>query len=79
MCENPFLKQFVDMRRSLLKEETKSTAPQVKKGKKGTGEAISSNLTEDTLAGLIEQKPGKKKVEEYFQKECTRLTTEKMK
>lgn len=49
------------------------------KKKKGTGEAISQQMTEDTLAGIIESKPGKKKVEEYFQKECTRLTTEKMK
>ena len=77
MSDNPFLKSFLEMRRSLHKEQQAPVAQPKKK--KGTGEAISQQMTEDTLAGIIESKPGKKKLEEYFQKECTRLTTEKMK
>lgn len=77
MSENAILKQFLEMRRSLYKEEQKPVA----KGKlpKGTKEAVIADATESTLATLIEKKPGKKVVEEYFQKETNRLTSEKLK
>lgn len=81
MSDNAVLKQFLEMRRALYKESpapaTAATAPRKKKGK-GTSEALTAEATENTLATLIEKKPGKKGVEEYFQRECNRLTTEKM-
>ena len=80
MSENAVLKQFLEMRRALYKEAAPVAAPAAPKKKKGKGtsEALTAEATENTLATLIEKKPGKKAVEEYFQRECDRLTGEKM-
>jgi len=73
--ENAFLRDFIKMRQSLHKE----TAPvKPTRKSKATSEALTENATENTLAYLIEKKPKKKDVEEYFQTECNRLTAEKM-
>jgi hypothetical protein len=75
MGDNSILQNFIQMRRSLHKEEKKPAASR----KKGTSAAMVTNATEDTLAKILEEKPGKKVLIEYFQKECSRLTAEKMK
>lgn len=75
MSDNSVLKNFLEMRRSLHKEEKKPAGSR----KKGTSAALVANATEGTLAKIIEEKPSKKEVSEYFQKECSRLTADKMK
>ena len=75
MSENAILKSFLDMRRSLHKEEKKPVGAR----KKGTSAALVAAATEGTLAKIIEEKSSKKDVVEYFQKECDRLTAQKMK
>ena len=80
---NGVLKDFLNMRKSLHKEEKAAAAPAApakKIGKKGaTAMAVSEELTGNTLARIIEEKPSKKEVSDYFQKMADRLTAEKMK
>ena len=76
---NGLLKDFLEMRKSLHKEETKPVPAVKKGGKKGaTAMAISEEMTEGSLAKIIEDKPSKKDVCQYFQKLADRLTAEKM-
>ena len=80
---NQVLKDFLEMRRNLQKTTTPSTAMEKKQkatGKKG-GKTSNAILNEEfgiSVAKIIEEKPAKKVVCEYFQKEADRLTTEKM-
>lgn len=78
-----FLKDFMTMRKNLHQQRPEivnalGPIPAVKKTK-GTSDAVVENLMEISLAKIIEDKPKKKDVKEYFQKVCDRLTTEKMK
>jgi hypothetical protein len=80
----PFLKDFMNMRRNLHKE---APPPQVvsvkadgkKRTAKGTSDHRADELTGITVAKIIEEKPPKEEVKQYFQKECDRMTKEKMK
>lgn len=80
----PFLKDFLNMRRNLHKE---APPPQVvsavgdpkKRTAKGTSDHRQDEMMGITVAKIIEEKPPKKEVMEYFQRECDRLTKDKMK
>ena len=80
-----FLKEFMDMRKSLPKAPPLVTtavnpAGKDKKTKKavGTKEGGLSLLQESTVMRIIEEKPPKGEVKEYFQKMCDVLTAQKM-
>lgn len=80
----PFLKDFLNMRRNLHKEapppQVTSAVGDTKKRKaKGTSDHRQDEMMGITVAKIIEEKPTKKEVMEYFQKECDRLTKDKMK
>ena len=84
---NSVLKDFLDMRRALHKTGAPppvSSAIQTAEKKTGkklgkTKEAASEELFGMSVAKIIEEKPNKKEICEYFQKECDKLTAEKMK
>lgn len=78
-----FLKDFLAMRKALPKvapPPPPATAPALAKPKKtrGTKDSLAGDLTEASVAKIIEDKPPKKEVMDYFQKECDRLTAEKI-
>jgi hypothetical protein len=78
----PFLKDFLSMRQQLHKNQsvvpTVSAPIPAKKGK-GTADQSIDDLMGLSVAKIIEEKPPKKEVMGYFQKQCDRLTKEKMK
>lgn len=84
-----FLKDFMDMRRTLHKSAPApivSAVPNPETGvkkktraSKGTSDGTLGDLMEMSVAKIIEDKPGKKEVKAYFQKVCDKLTAEKMK
>ncbi len=80
---NGILKDFLEMRKGLHKDGPPASvaADNKAKGKKGgkTSDALVGELTGITVAKIIEDKPGKKDVSEYFQREADRLTATKMK
>jgi hypothetical protein len=65
MDQNPFLKQFLNMRKNLHKEEVNGT-----KGKQPKQMADPSGIT---MAHIIENKPSDKEVIEYFKARCEAL------
>ena len=76
-----FLKDFLAMRKSLPKIANptpvqQAAAPKTKK--KSTSQGTLDQLGEMSIAKIIEDKPPKKVVLEYIQKECDRLTAEKL-
>ena len=77
---NGFLKEFLDMRKSLHK--TPAPAPQpgstAAKDKKTAAKSLHHENIGMTMATIIEELPPKKDVCDYFQKECDRLTAQKM-
>ena len=79
MQKNDFLRQFIEMRKQIAptgalaaKVETKPASKRAKKG------SSVQKVTEGGIQHIIENKPGRKEVEEYFQKACDELTSEKM-
>lgn len=54
-------------------------SPKKTRASKGTADAKREDFQGMSVATIIEEKPPKKEVLEYFQKECDRLTAEKMK
>jgi hypothetical protein len=62
MDQNPFLKSFLNMRRSLHTAETNGT-----KGKQPKQMADPSGIT---IAHIIENKPPQKEVIDYFKARC---------
>lgn len=78
---NGILKDFLEMRKGLHKNQPPAPTQPAKGGRHPTKtkEAIQSEILAPTLTKIIEDKPAKKDVCEYFQKECDRLTQEKMK
>lgn len=78
---NGILKDFLEMRKGLHKNGPPPAANQPIKGKHvtKTKEAIKSDMLAPSLTKIIEDKPAKKEVLDYFQKEADRLTAEKMK
>lgn len=77
--KNEFLRQFIEMRKSIapspMAAAMATATPVSKKAKKlsKTQEFIEGGLQE-----IIEKKPGRRHVEEYFQKTCNELTAAKM-
>ena len=75
------------MRKSLHKEAPAQIVsavaskgnPKKTRASKGTADGSREDLYGVSVAKIIEEKPPKKEVLEYFQKECDRLTAEKMK
>lgn len=63
---NPILQDFLKMRANLKKAEAE------KKVVKGIADLPAQDMA-TTLAGIIENKPGKKEVDEYFKKRCEQL------
>jgi hypothetical protein len=83
-----FLKDFMEMRRNLHKQtETPQIVsavaangvPKKTRASKGTADATREDLQAISVATIIEEKPPKKDVMDYFKRECDRLTAEKMK
>jgi hypothetical protein len=78
-----FLKDFLEMRKSLHKALPPASVAKDNKAKNKKGGQTSDGVVGDlmgvTVAGIIEKKLGKKDVSEYFQRMADRLTTEKMK
>jgi len=82
-----FLKDFLDMRKSLHKSAPApivsatpaSTTGKKTRASKGTSDGTLGDLQEMSVAKIIEEKPPKKEVKAYFQKMCDKLTAEKMK
>lgn len=78
-----FLKEFIEMRKQLSKSlpQASVASDNKAKNKKGgqTSDAMTGELTGLTLATIIEKKPGKKDVSEYFQRMGDALTQQKMK
>jgi hypothetical protein len=77
---NGILKDFIEMRKGLNKTPAPAPASANHKGKHltKTKEAVQSDMLAPTLTKIIEDKPAKKDVLEYFQKEADRLTAQKM-
>jgi hypothetical protein len=71
MDQNPFLKQFLNMRKNL--HTAAAAGPQIIGKKKGDATPAVPNPTGVTLAYLIENKPKDKEVIEYFKARCEAL------
>ena len=78
---NEFLSQFIEMRKGIAATNPSAAAavaaaaPASKKAKKTSKKQV---FTDCGVENIIEHKPGRKEVMEYFQKRCDDLTTEKM-
>lgn len=79
MSKNDFLRQFIEMRKAIAPNPMAAarvdTTPASKRAKKPSSV---QKITEGGLQHIIENKPGRKEVEEYFQKTCDELTAQKM-
>ena len=80
---NDFLRKFLEMRKQHKASPAQAPEPTSTKGKmKSRGKTaapLEGEMAGVTVAKIIEDKPGKKTVCEYFQQLADRLTTEKMK
>lgn len=82
---SPFLKDFLAMRQNLHKQATQMAAPIVAnavpigKKVKSTKEQTMDDMMGGSIARIIEEKPPKKEVMDYFQTQCDKMTKEKMK
>lgn len=81
---NGILKEFLDMRRNLHKsnqttEATLKSARETGKRNTATKTPQTNEMIDTSLATIIEDKPKKAVVCEYFQKMSDRLTKDKMK
>jgi hypothetical protein len=82
-----FLKDFLQMRQNLHKQAPPQIVSAIGGGGEGkktrtpksTSDGHSTDMMEISVAKIIEEKPPKKEVMAYFQKECDRMTNEKMK
>jgi hypothetical protein len=79
MQKNDFLRQFLEMRKAIAPSPMATArvepAPKSKRAKKGSSV---QKVMDGGIQHIIENKPGRKEVEEYFQKSCDELTSEKM-
>ena len=77
---NAFLKDFVDMRKTLNPQAAVKTPIDAVKDEKKKKMKMSKNpIPLDTgLQHIIEEKPGRKKVEEYFGNRISELYAKKM-
>lgn len=81
MDRNSFLKAFVEHRKSIAPTPAAAASlakdlPSSKKTKKGSAVR---EVMDGNLSYIVEEKPNRKKVEEYFQRACDELTAIKMK
>ena len=80
---NEFLRQFLEMRKQHKAAPAQAPESTTTKGKmKARGKTaapIEGEMAGVTVAKIIEDKPNKKTVCEYFQQLADRLTSEKMK
>lgn len=78
----PFLRDFIAMRKNLHKapEPNAPVGSLPRKGAKkgGTTEATQQELSEISVAKIVEEKPPAKELGKYFQSMCDRLTKQKM-
>lgn len=84
----PFLREFIELRKNLPKQQpmVKSAVPapvgppgrKMKKGPPSTSAGGLDDLAGLSLQKIIEEKPAKAEVCQYFQQMCDRLTAEKM-
>ena len=83
-----FLREFMEMRKAINKQAppaliTTAVAtkgnPKKMKVSTSTSDGIKEEFQAISVQSIIEEKPPKKEVLEYFKKECDRLTAEKMK
>lgn len=83
-----FLKDFMEMRKNLHKTAppaqivsavASNGTPKKTRASKGTADAQREDFQGISVTKIIEEKPPKKEVMEYFKKECDRLTADKMK
>jgi len=77
---NQFLKDFMDLRKNINPlSGVKSPAEAVKEEKKKKGKMSKNPEPEESgLAHIIEDKPGRKKVEEYLGNRISELYAKKM-
>lgn len=80
MQKNDFLRQFIEMRKQVAPTGAQAArvdpTPTSKRAKKTSSV---QKVTDGGVQHIVENKPGRKEVEEYFQKSCDDLTAEKMK
>ena len=80
MSKNDFLRQFIEMRKAIAPNGAMAArvdpTPASKRAKKTSTSA--QKVEGGGLAHIIENKPGRKEVEEYLQTKCNELTAEKM-
>ena len=79
--ENAFLAQFIEMRRGIAATNpsaAQAVAAQMPASKKAKKPSKKQSFTDAGVDNIIEHKPGKKEVMEYFQKRADELTAEKM-
>jgi hypothetical protein len=81
MERNDFLRKFIEMRKTIAPTpaaaaELNKKEPMSKKTKKGS---LIREVLDGSISHIIEEKPPRKKVEEYFQTMCNELTAAKMK
>ena len=79
MQKNDFLRQFIEMRKAVAPNGAQAArvdpTPTSKRAKKTSSV---QKVTDGGLAHIIENKVGRKEVEEYLQKRCDELTADKM-
>lgn len=76
--KNDFLRQFIEMRKTIAPNPMAAVAAAPPASKKAKKTSKTQVYTEGGIQEIIDTKPGKKHVEEYFQKRCNDLTAEKM-
>jgi hypothetical protein len=78
MQKNDFLRQFVEMRKAIAPSGAAAARVEPPASKRAKKTSSAQKVSEGGLQHIIENKPGRKEVEEYFQTRCDELTSEKM-
>jgi len=81
MNTNDFLRSFLEMRKGMNPapgNPSRSVVDELPKTKKQKRIGPRQEVTETGLQHIIEEKPGRKVVEEYLQEMCNQLTSKKM-
>ena len=79
---NEFLKAFIEMRQSIVPSGPAAQNPSASKALPASQKAkktrVRQQYSDEGIQGIIEHKPPKKDVMDYFQDLCNKLTAEKM-
>ena len=80
MNRNDFLRQFMEMRQAVAPTPAAAVAAARTAPASKAAKSMSKirEVMNGTISHIIEEKPGKKVVMEYFQKMCDELTATKM-